>query len=116
MIMQKREDAEQVDPEAYGKSTPDADSVVDLETLKEGYQYIDGGNWEYPLTYEQVYEKMGNVHGRAVIAGWTKEDLHFYRWATSTDEEVYIQVYFKVLDDGEEIYGSMTHSDGVAEE
>ena len=95
----------------YGLSVPDADGVVDFDTLQAGLTWIrEQRKNDKEVTYFGIFEMLG-VHGQKEDYFW-KDDKHVYSWRTSDNSSI-MMVTFKVLDDGTEEYSSVSWSGGL---
>lgn len=92
----------------YGLSVPDADGVVDFDTLQAGLTWIrEQRKNDKEVTYYDIFEMLG-VHGQKDDYFW-KDDKHAYGWRTSDNSSI-MMVTFKVQADGSEEYYSVSWS------
>lgn len=100
--------------EDYGKTTPDADGVVDFDTLKEGFVWLDEytsyENGYAKPTYEEVAEAFGCNGHKTHDFSW-EPDYHVYEWVT--DDGEFVLLSFKVDEDGNETWNSTSWSSGL---
>lgn len=110
------ESAESGEDADYGKSNADATGVVDFDTLKTGFAWLEHetgseGDYKRPV-YEKIKENLGNVDGKKVHESSWRSDYHVYRWQTEDDAE-FLLLSFKVQTDGSETWNSSSWSSGL---
>lgn len=95
----------------YGKSQADADGIVQLDALVAAVRYCD--EHRSVVTYEEVYNMMGGVHGIAQVDRdiWKPGEVHSYNWVAASGEYCYIN--FDVAADGSETWRSMSYTMGL---
>ena len=95
----------------YGMSEAGADGIVSLDALIAAVKYCDEHRSE--VTYEDVYSRMGNVHGVAQVDRdiWKPGEVHSYCWTVASGEYCYIN--FDVADNGSEYWKSMSYTMGL---
>ena len=98
----------------YGKSSPDADGVVDFDTLKAGFdwlRYQTGYENGYGRpTYEEIAEQLGTDGKKTHESSW-EEDYHVYEWVTAGGD--FLLVSFNVQADGSETWNSSSWSSSL---
>lgn len=98
--------------DSYGKTTADATGIVDFDTLKAGFDWIEkktsAENNYYRPTYEEIKEQFGGADGhKANDESWSDE-YHIYEWITVNGD--FALVTFMVLGDGSECYSGISWS------
>ena len=114
---EKSEEAEpEEEPEDYyAKTTADATGVLDFDTLKAGYDWLDNatsydGEDRNP-TYEEVRENFGGADGMK-DGMWDKE-RHAYLWQTDGKAD-FVLVTFKVGKEGAEVWCGSSWSSSLS--
>ena len=98
----------------YGKTTPDADGIVDFDTLKSGFAWLSNatsyeGGYQRP-TYEEIAKQLGADGKKTHESSW-EQDYHVYEWVTTGGD--FLLLSFKVHEDGSETWNSSSWSNSL---
>ena len=98
----------------YGKSNANADGIVDFDTLKAGFDWLDyqtsyENGYARP-TYEEIARQFGADGKKAHESSW-RDDYHVYEWVTTGSD--FLLISFKVQADGSETWNSSSWSSSL---
>lgn len=98
----------------YSKTTPDADGIVDFDTLKSGFAWLSNatsyeGGYQRP-TYEEIAKQLGADGKKTHESSW-EQDYHVYEWVTTGGD--FLLLSFKVHEDGSETWNSSSWSNSL---
>ncbi|MBQ7091899.1 MAG: zinc ribbon domain-containing protein [Clostridia bacterium] len=101
--------------EDYGKSVPDANGIVDFDTMKATFDWLraqtSSANGYYKPSYEEIMEQFGGVHGAKAHADDWEEDYHVYEWITTSGE--FMLLTFEAFPNGDETWKGTSWSSGL---
>lgn len=99
----------------YGKTTPNADGIVDFDTLKAGFTWLkyqtSYENGYARPTYEEIAQQLGGTDGKKTHESSWKQDYHVYEWVTAGGD--FLLLSFKVQEDGSETWNSSSWSSSL---
>ncbi len=98
----------------YGKTTPNADGIVDFDTLKSGFAWLSNatsyeGGYQRP-TYEEIAKQLRADGKKTHESSW-EQDYHVYEWVTTGGD--FLLLSFKVHEDGSETWNSSSWSNSL---